>query len=108
MQRGIRTRKNFISPLDNEVPEEEEEEPDCLNVQLNELVMVKFGKNKTTKKGGGKDVPKRPASMQNPNFNGDESDSVATGEADVAAARIWAAMKGAKPKGSPAHNASDV
>ena len=45
--------------------------------------------------------------MQNPNFNGDESDSVATGEAEVAAARLRATMKGAKPKGSAAHNATD-
>ena len=51
---------------------------------------------------------KRPSAMQNPNFNGDESDSVATGEVEVAAARIRAAMKGAKPKGSAAHIASDV
>ena len=89
---------DFVSPLDNEVPVEEEEGPDRLNVQLNELVMVKFGKKKTTKKGGGKEVPKRPSTMQDPNFNGNESDSVATGEAEVAAARLWAAMKGAQPK----------
>ena len=87
-------KEDFISPLDYEVPEEEEEEPDRLNVQLNELVRVKFGKN-NKEKGGGKGVPKRPAAMQNPTFNGDESDSVATGEVEVAAARIRAAMKGA-------------
>ena len=43
--------------------------------------MIKFGKKKTATKGGGKDVPTRPSAMQDPNFNGDESDYVATGEA---------------------------
>ena len=70
MQRGIRTNR-FFSPLDNKVTEEEEEETDRLNVQLNELVMVKFGKKKTATKVGGKDVPTTPSAMQNPNFNGD-------------------------------------
>ena len=97
MQRGIRTNI-CLSPLDNEVPEEEEEDPDRLNIRLNELVMVKFGKKKTAKKGGGKGVPTIPSIMQELNFNGDESDSVATGEADVAAVRLRATMKGAQPK----------
>jgi hypothetical protein len=33
--------------------------------------MVKLGKKKMATKGGGKDVPKRPSAMQNPNFNRD-------------------------------------
>ena len=68
--------------------------------------MVKFGKKKTAKKGGGKGVPEIPPTMQDPNFNGDEVDSVATGEAEVAAARVREAMKVAQPKGSTAHNAA--
>ena len=70
--------------------------------------MIKFGKKKTTKKGDGKDFPERPSTMQDPNFNGDEVDSVAAGDAEIAAVRLREAIEGAQPKGSSAHNAVDT
>ena len=68
--------------------------------------MVKFGNKKTAKKGGGKGAPERPPTIQDPNFNGDGGDFVATGKAEMAAAQIREAMKGANPKGSTTHNAA--
>ena len=66
----------------------EEDETDPINSQLNELVMVKFGKKKMTKKRDGKGNPARPPTMKDPNFNGNAVDSVSTGEAEVASARL--------------------
>ena len=40
--------------------------------------------------------------------NSDESDPVATGDAEVAAAQLRETMKGSQPKGSTAHNVTDT
>ena len=97
----------FISPQDAFVPASDLEEPNHDFVPFDQFLQLNFGK--AGKKKEGKEVQSRPgnSTMQDPNYNADEADSVATGEAAAAADRLRKSMRGAKPKGSAAHNPTD-
>ena len=75
----------FISQQDVSAPASDLEDPDHEFVPFDQLLQLNFGK--AGKKKEGKEVKSRPgnSTMQDPNYNADEADSVVTGEAAAAA-----------------------